>query len=80
MLYYAIAACQPEGAHLETNNLRNAFLLLPLMLLAVQAQAQLYKSVGPDGKITYSDTPPQANQKLLEKRIVRLGQHSEFSL
>jgi hypothetical protein len=50
------------------------------MLLAVQAQAQLYKSVGPDGKITYSDTPPQANQKLLEKRIVRLGQHSEFSL
>lgn len=44
------------------------FLLLPLMLLAVQAQAQLYKSVGPDGKITYSDTPPQANQKLLEKK------------
>jgi hypothetical protein len=25
MLYYAIAACQPEGAHLETNNLRKAF-------------------------------------------------------
>lgn len=43
-------------------------LLFPLMLLATQTQAQLYKSVGPDGKITYSDTPPQSNQKLLEKK------------
>lgn len=43
-------------------------LLLPLILLSGHVQAQLYKSVGPDGKITYSDTPPQANQKLLEKK------------
>ena len=36
--------------------------LLPLGLLccAALAQAELYKSVGPDGRVTYSDTPPAA--------------------
>ena len=29
-----------------------------LLMLAAGAQAQLYKSTGPDGKVTYSDTPP----------------------
>jgi glutaredoxin len=33
-------------------------LALGLMLCAAGAQAQLYKSVGPDGRVTYSDTPP----------------------
>lgn len=38
------------------------------MMLSLACQAQLYKSVGPDGKISYSDTPPTGNQKVLEKR------------
>jgi glutaredoxin len=29
-----------------------------LLLIALPAAAQLYKIVGPDGKVTYSDTPP----------------------
>ncbi|MDE2428781.1 MAG: glutaredoxin family protein [Burkholderiales bacterium] len=36
-------------------------------LFAVTAHAQLYKWVGPDGKINYSDRPPPATQKVLEK-------------
>ena len=49
-------------------------LILPLCLLANAAQAQLYKSVGPDGKVTYSDTPPPANQKLLETKSIAISQ------
>lgn len=33
-----------------------------LLLLALPASAQLYKIVGPDGKVTYSDTPPPPSQ------------------
>lgn len=34
-------------------------LLLTLMLCAASSSmAQLYKTIGPDGKVTYSDTPP----------------------
>lgn len=36
---------------------RSSLLLLSL-LLSASAHAQLYKSVGPDGKITYSNSPP----------------------
>lgn len=32
------------------------------------AQAQMYKWVGPDGKVTYSDQPPPANQKQVERK------------
>lgn len=32
---------------------------LLLLLCAASAHAQLYKTVGPDGKITYSDMPPE---------------------
>lgn len=40
--------------------------LLPAALLccAGLAHAQLYKSVGPDGRVTYSDTPPAAAKQL----------------
>jgi len=41
--------------------------LLSSLFLATAAHAQLYKSVGPDGKVTYSDQPP-ANQKQVEKK------------
>lgn len=33
-----------------------------MLLLTAGAQAQLYKSVGPDGRVTYSDTPPPATR------------------
>lgn len=42
---------------------------LLLLLCAAGAQAQLYKSVGPDGKVTYSDTPPSGNVKVEAKAI-----------
>ncbi|MGV3656173.1 MAG: glutaredoxin family protein, partial [Noviherbaspirillum sp.] len=37
-------------------------LLIPMLLLATcaNAQAELFKWVGPDGKVTYSDAPPPA--------------------
>jgi len=48
-----------------------AGLLIPALgSIAQPAQAQLYKSVGPDGKVTYSDTPPASNQKAVEKRDI----------
>lgn len=39
--------------------------LLGLALISKDAQAQMYKWVGPNGKIVYSDTPPPANAKKL---------------
>ena len=40
--------------------------LLPAALLccAALAHAQLYKSVGPDGRVTYSDSPPAAAKQV----------------
>ncbi|NEX60963.1 glutaredoxin family protein [Noviherbaspirillum galbum] len=38
------------------------------LLLAAGAQAQLYKWVGPDGKVTYSDTPPPPSAKRVETK------------
>lgn len=42
--------------------------LLPGALCAAPASAQLYKWVGPDGKVNYSDKPPPPSVKLLEKK------------
>jgi len=38
--------------------MKRALLLTLMMLCATGASAQMYKSVGPDGRVTYSDTPP----------------------
>ena len=48
--------------------------LLPAALLccAALAHAQLYKSVGPDGRVTYGDTPPAA-AKQVETRPLPSG-------
>lgn len=45
---------------------------LPLLLLfcALGAQAELYKWVGPDGKVTYSDVPPPNSAKQVEKKAL----------
>ena len=46
--------------------MKKSIRLLPAALLccAALAHAQLYKSVGPDGRVTYSDTPPAAAKQL----------------
>ena len=41
---------------------------LSALLLGAAAQAEVYKSVGPDGSVTYSDTPPPPGRVLLEKK------------
>ena len=55
--------------------------LLPATLLccAALAHAQLYKSVGPDGRVTYSDTPPSA-AKQLETRPLPSGSAASAAL
>ena len=49
--------------------------LLPAALLccAALAHAQLYKSVGPDGRVTYSDTPPAAARQLETRPLPALA-------
>jgi hypothetical protein len=41
---------------------------LLIMLCAAAADAQLYKWVGPDGKVTYTDTPPPPSAQRIETR------------
>ena len=41
---------------------------LLLLLCAAGAQAQMYKWVGPDGKINYTDTPPPPSVKQVETK------------
>ena len=45
-----------------------SMLLLGLSLGAAPAVAELYKWIGADGKINYSDTPPPADAKKVEKK------------
>ncbi len=46
---------------------------LSLLLCAAGAQAQLYKWVGPDGKVTYSDTSPPPTAKQVETKSASGG-------
>ena len=39
-----------------------------LLLAALPVSAQLYKIVGPDGKVTYSDTPPPPSTAKVERK------------
>jgi glutaredoxin len=50
-----------------------SWLLISLLLAASAAHAQLYRWVGPDGKITYSDTPPPSSARQVEKKDVPSG-------
>jgi glutaredoxin len=47
---------------------------LLLLLCAVNANAQLYKWVGADGKVSYSDTPPPASAKRVETKSITTGE------
>ncbi len=44
-----------------------------LLLGAATAHAQLYKWVGPDGKVTYSDAPPPAAATRVETKSLTIG-------
>lgn len=50
------------------------------MLIAGGAQAQLYKWVGPDGKVTYSDTPPPKTAAKVEKKSLGSSGPSDAGL
>ena len=47
-----------------------------LLMSAASVQAQLYKSTGPDGKVTYSDTPPAAGKVTQQKTVAGGGDSS----
>jgi len=49
--------------HLTPTTTRCIASATALLLCAAAAQAQVYRVVGPDGKVTYSDTPPAANTR-----------------
>ncbi|HTD05396.1 DUF4124 domain-containing protein [Undibacterium sp.] len=53
--------------------LSSLLLLSAGLLLALDASAQLYKSVGPDGKVTYSDVPPPPSAKTVELKPITGG-------
>ena len=44
-----------------------------LLACAAPAFAQLYKVVGPDGKVTYSDTPPPVTAGKVERKNINSG-------
>jgi glutaredoxin len=47
--------------------------LLIFLLYTAGAHAQMYKWVGSDGKITYSDTPPPSTAKQVERKNLQEG-------
>ncbi len=47
--------------------------LMLTLLVTAHAHAQLYKWVAPDGKITYSDTPPPSSVKKVEEKALAVG-------
>ena len=57
-----------------TRQYLSPFLALSLLLCATAAHAQLYKWVGPDGKVSYSDSPPPSNIKKVETRTSTAGE------
>jgi glutaredoxin len=71
--------------HTDTNKgveMKSSKLLFSLLILccAASAQAQLYKWVGPDGKITYSDTPPPSSAKQVATKSISSGGPSTVGL
>lgn len=58
-----------------------SWVLFPILVLAcVAAQAQLYRWVDADGKVHYSDEPPPANIKQVEKKKMTGGKPSDAPL
>jgi glutaredoxin len=57
-----------------------SWLLIALLLATGAAQAQLYRWVGPDGKVTYSDTPPPSSARQVETKNLEGGGPSTSGL
>ncbi|RJG04079.1 glutaredoxin family protein [Noviherbaspirillum sedimenti] len=57
-----------------------SFFVMALLLAAGAAHAQLYKWVGPDGKVTYSDVPPPKSAKQVEQKDLSDGAASTAAL
>lgn len=47
---------------------KSSLAIMALLLTATTAQAQMYKWVGPDGKVNYTDTPPPKSAKKVEQK------------
>lgn len=50
--------------------LRLLALLLPAIIAMPSSAATLYKSVGPNGAIIFSDVPPQSDARVVEQRRI----------
>lgn len=61
-------------------NLTRLILTMCLLQGAAAAQAQMYKWVGPDGKVTYSDTPPPSSVKKVETKPVNIDPNAGVEL
>jgi glutaredoxin len=57
-----------------------AFLSALSLLFSASVHAQMYKWVGADGKVTYSDVPPPASARQVEKRAAGAGASSGADL
>lgn len=53
--------------------MKNWSWLLLSLLISASAHAQMYKWVGPNGKITYSDTPPPPSARQVEEKSLTTG-------
>lgn len=53
--------------------LTTSFFVLALLMAAGAAHAQLYKWVGADGKVTYSDVPPPKTARQIEQKDLDKG-------
>lgn len=60
--------------------MKNWALFLIFLLACVAVQAELYRWVDADGKVHYSDQPPPANIKQVEKKKTAGGKPSEAPL
>jgi glutaredoxin len=67
----------PKGANMKAGK---SILPLLILLSATAAQAQMYKWVGPDGKVTYSDVPPPSSAKQVETKSFSGGGPSTAGL
>lgn len=61
---------------------RTGLMLAGLLVFSCigNAQAQLYKWVGPDGNITYSDLPPPKSARQIEKPTLKSGEPATAAL
>jgi hypothetical protein len=58
----------------------SSLLFIVLLTGSAAASAQMYKWVGPDGKVTYSDAPPPASAKSVEEKSVNAAGASTAGL